>query len=93
MRNIPLKERQLLKEVSDLESVASKSVSLMNTLIDDVHSSGGLIKYSNEVFAPAAEPTWTDLGLSILNIQTHLESMGVESRLLITDVGHPLDED
>jgi hypothetical protein len=55
------------------------------SLVSDVQATGGIIEFSDGLSAPSADPTWTDLGNSILKAHTELEKAGVEIRLTITD--------
>jgi len=58
---------------------------LMN-LISDIQVSGGLIEYGNGTCAPLADPTWIDLGETILNAKKALELDGERVELNVIDV-------
>ncbi len=55
-------------------------------LIDDIQVSGGVLLYGNGTYAPVGDPTWTDLGETILEAKEALESAGEEVELDIQDV-------
>jgi hypothetical protein len=46
-------------------------------LIKDVNTAGGLIRFTDGLTAPAAEPSWTDLGATILQAHEALKADGV----------------
>lgn len=61
-------------------------------LIDNVQATGGLIKFSDGLTAPQADPTWTDLGATILKVADALEKEGVNMRLEIEEVDYSSEE-
>lgn len=50
-------------------------------LIGEIQATGGLVKVSEGVFAPACDETWTSLGITIHNAYQHLLSTGVKVEL------------
>ena len=62
------------------------------SLITDVQNTGGLIEFSDGLFAPAADPTWTDIGQTIFQAHSALESNGITLRMNIEDVGYSSKE-
>jgi hypothetical protein len=69
-----------------------ESIGLLQGLIDDIHSTGGLIEFNDGMYAPATDSTWTDLGNSIINIENHLEKLGCAPKLLIDEVSYSSKE-
>ena len=61
-------------------------------LIDNVQATGGLIEFSDGLTAPQADPTWTDLGATILKAHDALEKEGVNMRLQIEEVDYSSEE-
>lgn len=55
------------------------------SLINDIQDSGGLITYTDGFSAPAASPSWTDLGSTVLAAHKALEDEGVEIRLYVEE--------
>ena len=64
----------------------------LTSLISDVQATGGIIEFSDGLSAPAAAPTWTDLGTTILKAHCALEKEGIELRLNITEADYPSEE-
>jgi hypothetical protein len=61
---------------------------VLESLIDDIQSTGGLITFNDGLSAPATDPTWTDLGATVLEAHAALEKEGVSIRLYINEVEH-----
>lgn len=61
-------------------------------LITDIQNTGGLIEFSDGLTAPAADPTWTDLGATVLKAHEELEKAGVVLRLNIEEVDYSSDD-
>jgi hypothetical protein len=69
-----------------------ESIGLLKGLIDDIHSTGGLIEFNDGMYAPAIDSTWIDLGNSIISIENHLEKLGCAPKLFINEVGYSSQE-
>lgn len=55
-------------------------------LIDDIQVSGGVLLYGNGTCAPLGDPTWTDLGETIMEAKGALEAAGEKVKLDVHDV-------
>jgi hypothetical protein len=56
------------------------------SLIKDVNTAGGLVRFTDGLTAPAAEPSWTELGATILLAHEALKADGVVIGLHSYDV-------
>lgn len=56
------------------------------SLIQDVQATGGIITFTDGISAPAVDPTWTDLGKTVLMAYDALEKEGIEIRLYVDEV-------
>lgn len=56
------------------------------SLISNVQATGGLLQYGNGTCAPAGDPTWTDLGDTVLDAKAALEDAGETVDLTIQDL-------
>lgn len=59
---------------------------VMQKLISDVQVSGGLLKFGNGTHAPASDPSWIDLGETVLEVKDELEALGEPVELTIIDI-------
>ncbi len=67
------------------------SQSILNELVQEIEATGGLIRYSNGLLAPKADPQWTSLGITIEKAHKALVQEGIEVSLSIEDVEDTLE--
>ena len=61
-------------------------------LVGDIQATGGLIQFSDGLVAPKAEPSWTDLGSTVLMARDELQDSGHSVKLDIDVVDYPADQ-
>lgn len=63
-------------------------MSALKNLIDTIETTGGLVRYSDGIVAPAADESWIDLAEVVLQAKEELDAQGESVKLTITDVDY-----
>ena len=63
-------------------------IEVLKQLIDNVESTGGLIRFTDGNLSPKADPSWLDLGWTIKAAEETLIAQGEDVTLSIEDVEH-----
>lgn len=61
-------------------------------LIQNIQATGGIITFSDGLSAPAADPTWIDLGDTVLKAHEALTKENIHIKLYIEDVDYSSKE-
>ncbi len=51
------------------------------SIVEDAQRTGGLLRFSDGLYAPAADPTWVDLGQTIFDTFTMLQNHDIDVTL------------
>ena len=62
------------------------SEDVLKQLITDIDATGGLIKFSDGNHSPKADPSWLDLGMTVVAAEKALIALGYEVSLSVEEV-------
>ena len=63
-------------------------IKLLIEIVDDIQCTGGLIKFSDGLYAPVVNPAWIDLGETVHKAHMALVDAGIEHDLDIDVVDY-----